>query len=214
MKFYDPKHNPYAITAQFEDMLANYAGSKYCVCVESCSAAILLSLFWQTEQTGQLGTITIPKFTYPSAPCSVIFMGGQVHFSDESWEGIYYLKPYQIVDGALRFRKKMYEKGTLHCISMHIKKRLNLGRGGAILTDDGKAYEFLKRARFDGRAGVPLQEDSLPHIGLNVYMEPSNAARGIQIFQTLKDKELDDLPVADQKYSDLSIQPAYQKYIV
>lgn len=211
---YNPKHNPYLITSQFEEMLADYAGSKFCVCVESCSAALLLSLFWQREQTGELGIIQLPKFTYPSAPCSVIFMGGKIKFSDEPWEGIYYLKPYPIVDGALRFRKDMYEKGTLHCISMHVKKRLNLGRGGAILTDDEKAYEFLKRARFDGRAGVPLQYDHLSQLGLNVYMEPSSAARGIQIFQTLMGKELDDLPVAEQKYSDLSTQTAYQKYIV
>lgn len=205
--------NPYSVVHSLEEALAEYAGSKYCVCVESGSAAILLSLFWYRENTGPLGTVTIPKYSYPSIPCSVILMGGKVSFSDEQWEGIYQLKPYPIIDGALRFRRGMYVPGTLHMVSMHIKKRLNAGRGGAILTDDKEAYEWLKKARFDGRSPLPLKEDSITQVGLNVYMEPAIAARGIQILQTFGDRDLPDLPFSDQGYSDLSAQPAYQKYI-
>lgn len=204
--------NPYLVVHQLEEVLAEYSGSKYCVCVESGSAAILLSLFWQREKTGPLGTITIPKRSYPSIPCSIIFMGGRVAFSDEEWEGIYQLKPHPIIDGALRFRKDMYEKGTLHMLSFHVRKRLAVGRGGAILTDDKEAYEWLKKARFDGRSPVPLAEDSFLQLGFNMYLEPANAARALQLFLTLADKDLPDLPVSQQGYPNLDIFPIYKQF--
>ena len=31
------------------------------------------------------------------------------------------------------------------------KKKIPIGRGGAILTNDKKAYQWLKMARYDGR---------------------------------------------------------------
>jgi dTDP-4-amino-4,6-dideoxygalactose transaminase len=204
-------YNPYLIVGQAEELLADYAGSKYAVCVESGSAAILLSLFWQRTKTGDLGVVSCPKRTYPSIPCSIILMGGKVQFRDEDWHGTYKLDPYPIVDGALRFRRGMYEKGTLHMLSMHIRKHIPVGRGGAILTDDKDAYEFLKRARFDGRGPVPLQNDEFTQLGFNAYMEPSNAARAIQLIQALGDRELPDLKVEDQKYPDLSKFSVYQQ---
>lgn len=203
--------NPYIVVHQLEEALADYAGSKYCVCVESGSAGILLSLLWQREMTGPLGTVRCPKRTYPSIPCSIILMGGKVLFTDEEWEGTYQLKPYPIVDGALRFRRGMYQKGTLHMISMHVKKHIPVGRGGAILTDDQDAYEWLKRARFDGRGPMPLQEDNFTQLGLNAYMQPTDAARGLQLLQALGNRELEDLKVEDQKYPDLSVFPVYQE---
>lgn len=206
--------NPYKIVSDLEDALCEYSGSKFAVALESGSAAILLSLFWFKEKKGELGVVQCPKFSYPSIPCSIILMGGKVQFTDEKWDGIYRLNPYPIIDGALRFRKGMYKPGTFHMISAHQKKIFNLGRGGAILLDDKEAYEWLKRARFDGRAAKPLREDLLTQLGFNVYMEPTTAARGIQWLQANWNKEFNDLPVEEQGYSDLSVQPAYQKYTV
>lgn len=202
--------NPYTVITNLEELLAEYAGSKYAVCVESGSAAILLSLFW-FKQKGELGTITIPKHTYPSIPCSIILMGGKVEFSDEEWEGTYRLDPYPIIDGALRFRKGMYESGTFHMVSMHVRKHIPVGRGGAILLDDEKAYEWLKKARFDGRAPMPLMQDNFTQLGFNAYMEPANGARAIQLMQALRGRELPDLRVEDQGYPDLSKFKIYQQ---
>jgi len=101
--------------------------------------------------------------------------------------------------------------GGMQCISGHIKKRLNVGRMGMILLDDKDAYEWLKRARFDGRNPVPLQEDNLTQLGWNLYLSPPDAARAIQIFEVLRDKDLPDLPVAEQKYSDLSLFDIYKQ---
>lgn len=205
--------NPYKTVIDFEEAIADYCGSKYAVAVESCSAAIFLSLMYMKELHGEIGTVVIPKRTYPSVPCSIIHAGGKVKFTDDEWVSIYNLAPYNIWDCALKFHRGMYAKGSIQCLSFHVKKLIPVGRGGAILTDDQEAYEWFKRARFDGRGPVPLQEDNITMLGWNCYMQPSDAARGLQLLQALGDRELPDLKVEDQKYSDLSIQPAYQKYI-
>lgn len=201
--------NPYTVVHSLEESLAEYAGSRYAVCLESGSAAILLSLMWFKERNGSLGTVTCPKRTYPSIPCSILLMGGKVQFTDEDWHGVYQLNPYPIVDGALRFKRGMYSPGTFHMVSMHIRKHIPVGRGGAILLDDKDAYEWLKRARFDGRDPVPLLQDNFTQLGFNMYMEPANAARGLQLLQALGDRELEDLKVESQGYPDLSKFPIY-----
>jgi dTDP-4-amino-4,6-dideoxygalactose transaminase len=193
--------NAYDVVRQFESEIAEFAGSKYAVSVESCTAALFLSLLYRRIQ-GE--TITIPKFTYPSVANSIIHAGGQVAFSDRDWSGVYELEPVGVIDGALRFSRGMY-KGGLHCLSFHSKKLLPIGRGGMILTDDEYAYKWLKKMRFDGREeGVPIAEDELEYVGWNMYMTPEQAARGLVLFDHIKDKEIEDLDSHAQGYPDLS----------
>jgi dTDP-4-amino-4,6-dideoxygalactose transaminase len=188
----------YKIVQDFEQTIAEYAGSKYAVAVESGSAAIFLSCLYK-----KVKKVVIPTHTYPSVPCSIINAGGQVEFTEAKWEGVYELFPYEIIDGALRFKRGMY-KGGLHCLSFHSKKLLPIGRGGMILTDDEVAYEWFKKARFDGRDEKPLSEDSISIIGWNMYMTPEQAARGLQLFDMVKHKDLEDLKVESQGYVDLN----------
>ena len=66
----------------------------------------------------------------------------------------------------------MYVAGQHQCVSFHWEKILGLGRGGAILTDDAKAAEWYRAARFDGRhEGVTPQEDEFQW-GIHAYMTP------------------------------------------
>jgi len=195
--------NPYLIVENFEQALAEYSGSNYAVCVESCTSAIFLSLMYQKHKFGNLGYVEIPSRTYPGVACSIIHAGGKVLFNDADWKGTYTLNPCGIVDGALRFRKNMYS-GGLHCLSFHGKKLLPIGRGGAILTNDPMAVEWLKKARFDGRSPVPLREDTFTMLGWNCYLQPEQAARGLQLMQALGHRELKDLVVEEQMYPDLS----------
>lgn len=192
--------NAFNVVKDFEETIAAYAGAKYGVSVLSCSDAIFLSCLYK-----RVKEVFIPKETYPSVPCGIINAGGSVKFTDEKWDGIYELKPYGIIDGALRFRKGMYIPGSLHCLSFHLKKLLPIGRGGMILTDDKDAYEWLKKARFDGRTeGAPLNQDNLTILGWNMYMSPDTAARGLWLFNMIKDKEFPDMKVSEQGYPDLS----------
>lgn len=195
---------PYKVVADFENRIAAFAGAKYAVAVESGTAAIFLSCAYK-----QVKDVFIPKHTYPSVPCSIIHAGGRVHWTEQKWSGIYELAPYGIIDGALRFKRGMY-KGGLHCLSFHIKKLLPVGRGGMVLTDDANADKWLRLARFDGRQPIPLADDEFKMLGWNMYMTPDQAARGLQLFDLIKNKELDDLKVSDQGYPDLSKYAVYQ----
>ena len=209
MSFY----NPYIVVEIFEEKIAEWCGSKYAVSVESGTAAIFLSLVYMKKMWKDVGFIEVPAHTYPSVPCSVIHTGHKVKFRHKLWEGEYRLWPYDILDSALRFKKGMYKSG-LQCLSFHIKKHLPIGRGGMILTDDKNAYEWLKKARFDGRSPIPLAEDDFTMLGWNMYMQPSDAARGIQLFEVLRQKYpdgMEDLKVEEQGYPDLSKFPIYQQ---
>ena len=194
------------VTRDFEEAIAAWAGSKYAVAVESCTAALFLSLMY----VGVKGkNVSIPKFTYPSVACSIIHAGGKVVFSNEPWSGMYELFPYRIYDSALRFHKGMY-KGGLHCLSFHSKKLLPIGRGGMILTDDEKAYKWLKKARFDGRDEVALQDDPLDMVGWNMYLSPEQSARGLALFEHQQNEDIPDLDSTKQNYPDLSLVKAYK----
>ena len=195
---------PYDIVKSFEESIAEWAGSKYAVAVESGTAALFLSCLYQ-----KVKEVTIPKFTYPSVPASIINAGGRVKFSDIKWSGVYELEPYHITDGALRFQKEMYE-GGLHCLSFHIKKHLPIGRGGMILTDDWEAYKWLKLMRFDGREELPLEDSTISVVGWNMYMTPEQAARGLQLFELVKNRKNEDLDSEKQGYPDLSKYPIFQ----
>ena len=209
--------NPYNCVSDFEKLIAEWCGSKYAVCVESCTAAIFLSLMYRKTQT-KIEKVKIPKYTYPSVPCSIIHAGGRVVFDDNDWYGQYELYPLRIWDSALRFKKGMYadiiHHSALQCLSFHIKKLLPIGRGGAILTNDAEAVKWLRKARFDGREPVPLSEDNFTMLGWNFYMQPADAARGIQLFEVMKQRYpdgMEDLKVEEQSYPDLSIYPIYQQ---
>ena len=74
-----------------------------------------------------------------------------------------------------------------------------------IFTNDEEAVKWLKQARFDGRTeGVWLGEDRSDVLGYNMYMEPTQAARGLALFDLIKDEELRDLDVEEQGYPDLT----------
>ncbi len=199
--------NPYAIVDEFEKTIAEWAGAKYGIAVESCSAALFLCLEYALPHYVDK-TVKIPKMTYPSVPCAVIHAGGKVKFTDEKWSGIYELKPLNIFDGALRFQPGMYH-GGLHCLSFHMKKHLPIGRGGMILTNNENEYHYFKKARFDGRDELPLQEDNLTQLGWNMYMSPTDAARGMMLFSTIRFRNLEDIPTEQQGYPDLSKYAIY-----
>ena len=176
------KHNPYKIVSMFEEEISEYTGSKYVITVDSCTNALFLVCKYL-----KVKEVTIPSETYLSVPMSIIHAGGDVVFDKTTktnhWKGIYQLKPYPIYDAAKRFTSDMYIKGTFMCLSFHIKKLLNIGKGGAILTDSKEAYEWFKKARYEGRSQKFYKEDSIQTLGWNMYMTPQQAAHGLCLMQ-------------------------------
>ena len=192
-------NDPWDVVDAFEKMVAQYAGSKFAVSVDNCTNAVFLCLKHLSAQ----GTITVPAKTYISVPQAILHAGCSLAFEDIEWTGTYQLKPYPIIDGATRFTRGMYIPGTYQCISFHIKKILNIGKGGMILTDDPEAARWFKVARYEGRhIEVPYDQDEIELVGWNMYMPPEQAAKGIQIFMILADENPDC--GGSWKYHDIS----------
>lgn len=154
--------------------------------------------------------IVLPKRTYPGVACSLINAGYRIKFKDLVWLGDYAIDPLGIHDSALRFRRNMHRTGKHMCLSFHAKKHLPIGRGGMILTDNCDLAEWAKKARFDGRSEVPLAQDQIGMVGWNMYMTPDQAARGLMLFDTVKDRVLVDIDPRTQNYPDLSTIEAYR----
>lgn len=134
---------------------------------------------------------------------------------------MYQLKPLLVFDSARYFTAGMYNgarvhefrggpvrgiiqavPGTMLCVSFHASKTLGDTQGGAILLDDYAAYEWLKKARFDGRTErVPPNLDTFTMIGHHCYLSADVAARLLLKLHSLpKNNE----PLPNDDYPDLS----------
>ena len=211
--------NPWSVVDEFERVVAEYGGSPYGVAVDSCTNAILLSC-----RFCNVSCVDLPSFTYVGVAQSIINSGGNIHFLPYTWLGCYRLTPYPIYDSARRFRRgmvketetwvnsqlKIYKTNQYYyyCLSFHIWKHLNIGRGGMILTNDDKFVEWAKKARFDGRTpGIPPKEDTFIR-GYHMMMEPEFALRGLRIMEHIKDEYPD---LENDLYADLSKQEIFKQ---
>lgn len=200
--------DPRDIVDLFEQKLARYAGSKYAVTVDCDSNALFLSLKYRKAE----GFATIPIRTYISVPMQIIHAGLQPLFRDEKWSGCYELHPWNIYDSAARFTQGMYVgDDALQVLSFQIKKRLPIGKGGAILTDSKEAYNWLKLASYDGRdLKTPYDsDDHVKQIGWHFYMTPEDAARGIILMDMLPAHNEDSM--SWENYPDLSSIKIFKK---
>ena len=189
----------FGVVDGFERAVAEFAGSKYAVAVNTGTSALFLSLVYRKP-----GVVWLPARTFVSVPMAVLHAGGSVGFEDYDWRGVYTLKPLGIVDGALRFRKGMYQ-GGLHCLSFHARKLLNIGEGGMVLTDDPKADAWLRKARYSGRSH-PYRIEDIDMLGWQLYMTPEKAARGLHLMEYIAP----DLPDQVVEYPDLRKCPVFQ----
>ena len=165
------------VIRQFEKTIAKHCGAPYGIAVESCTAALFLCCLYL-----KVKEVTIPKKTYFSVPMSIIHAGGTVNYEDLEWRGAYQLKPYPIIDNAMRFKKDMYYHGTFQCLSFQYSKHIPIGRGGMILTDNRKSAEWFRVMRNDGRREIPKEKDLVELWGWNAYMTPEQAARGLSLY--------------------------------
>ena len=185
----------FAVVDEFERRIAEFAGSPYAVAVNSGTSALFLSLHYHRIDKMQ---IRLPAHTFISVPMAVVQCGMVPTFHDLVWQGVYSLNPLPVVDGALRFRRGMYE-GGLHCLSFQARKLLNIGEGGAILTDSIDARDWLRRARYCGRSGPDYHVEDIESMGWQMYMTPEKAARGLHLMEYIGD----NLPDQQMTYPDL-----------
>ena len=198
--------DPWDVVGLFERKMAEYAGSKYAATVDNCTDAMFLCLKYLKAE----GEVTLPKRTYVSVPCTVIHAGCQVKFEDIEWSGEYQLAPFPVYDAATRMRKGMYIQDSYYCLSFHRRKHMPIGKGGMILTNDKKAHDWFKIARYEGRHIDRLyKDDTFDMIGWNMYMPPEQAAEGLELFKNIKDHN-DDLETSGI-HKDLSLFSMFEK---
>lgn len=204
--------NPHEVTRDFERAIEEYTGAPYATCVDNCSNAIFLSLMYEGIKDKP---VLVPSHTYMSVPCEVIHAGGRVKFYDSEpmLKGAYNLYGTKTWDSALRFTADMYIPDTFMCCSFTgPNKHLKLGKGGCILTDDWKAVDWFRKARFSGRNNISYHEDTFTMTGWNMYLHPMISALGLLLIQQFYNldgtkKQMEDISLP---YPDLSTHPAYK----
>lgn len=206
----------YDITAEFERRLCEYTCAPYAVSVDNQSNALFLALMYEASLGKVKRVISIPKHTYPSVPCAIIHSGNFVNFVDSTkmLTGEYQLFSSSVWDSALRFTFNMFRPGQMQCLSFTGPyKHLKLGKGGAILTDDIKAYKWLKKARFSGRAECSYHDDYFDMLGWNFYLLPEIAAKGVRDMQQFYnlDGTPKHMPDISLPYPDLSQFKIYKQ---
>ena len=101
----------------------------------------------------------------------------------------------------------MFVGGYYYCCSFTGPyKHLKLGKGGCILTDNKKAYEWFKRARFSGRREKSYHDDTFEMTGWNFYMNPQISALGLLLMKQFYNLDGSKKVMEDIKlpYPDLS----------
>ena len=204
---YDWKDPRDAVT-MFEKKVAKFAGAEFGIAVDCCTHGLYLSLLFYRDVLKMINEfIEIPSYTYCSVPMQIKHAGYTPKFTDYQWSGVYQLKPFNIWDGAVRWTKGMY-KGGFHIVSFQLKKRVPIGRGGMILTDDPVAADWFRKMTYDGRdLTIGYMEDDFKYLGYHYYMTPEDAARGIILMDQVPEKNLDS--GNNRTYSDLSTKKVF-----
>lgn len=206
MKNINDYENPFDAIEEFEKALAEYTGAKGVVVTDSCTHAIELALRQRTPKL----YATIPAHTYISIPMTLKKLGIDYMYTDKDWEGEYRIDGSMIWDSARRFEEGMSDIGDaldpgsinkVQCLSFGHGKPLEIGRGGAILTNNKETYNWLKRAAYDGRdLSIARWEDQKEFdIGYHYMMRPEECVIGLN---KLANKEFDE-GISKHKYPDL-----------
>jgi len=185
---------------QFEDAIAEYTGAPYAIMTDCCTHAIELCLRYDNVRA-----LKMTPYTYLSIPMTMHKLGIHYVYNEEvkqEWLGEYAFMYTRIWDSARRLEKDMYVAGTMKCLSFGHSKPLHIGRGGAILLDDKKAYDAIIRMRYDGRDLniTPWQTQQEFRVGYHYKPTPEEAQQGLALLEGLKESCPEPQPVV---YPDL-----------
>jgi len=204
-------NDPWDYVTQFENTLSEYCGSKYAIACDSNSNAIRLMLHYLNITNEK---IEIPARTYVSVPNQIILSGNSPVFLDKEWEGYYTLGHTPIVDAATAFYKNMFVRNTYMILSFHLKKILNIGTGGMILTDDEKFNDWARPMIYDGRHKDRMYAtDEFECVGWHMYMTPEQAKRGLEIFHSDRIQDWNEHCGSSLTYSDLREQKIFKHLV-
>ena len=136
----------FAPILSFEKKLAAYTGAKCAIMTDCCTHAIELCLRYELPSN-----LAFTAYTYLSIPMLMHKLNIEYRLIPEEWVGEYQFHGSRVWDSARRLEKNMYRDGQLQCLSFGRNKPIDIGRGGAILLDDERAYDIILQQRYDGR---------------------------------------------------------------
>jgi dTDP-4-amino-4,6-dideoxygalactose transaminase len=175
---------------EFEKALAKHTGAPFAIMTDNCTNALELCFRHDNVTETEL-----TQFTYLSVYQMLNRLNIKYNIVDERWLGEYEFKNTRIWDSARLLAPNMYRPGCLQCLSFGYDKPLNLGWGGAILTDDERFYNLVIRQRYDGRdLTLPWQDQALHRIAYHMRPTPELAEKGLEM-----------LPMVDP-------EPVYKEY--
>jgi len=165
----------------FESALSKYTGAPYVVLTDGCTHALELCFRYDAVRQTKFSA-----YTYLSVPMLMHHLGIQFEFTDETWTGEYQFENTRIWDSARRLERNMYRSGQLQCLSFGWTKPLQLGKVGAVLTDDINAYRHFSRQRSDGRdLNIPWESETELIWGWHYCPTLESCERGIELLPTI-----------------------------
>jgi dTDP-4-amino-4,6-dideoxygalactose transaminase len=169
--------------AEFERALAQFTGAPYAVMTDCCTHAIELCLRYDKSTR-----VLFPAHTYLSIPMTMHKLGISYDYTDKQWIGEYQFVGTRIWDSARLLKEGMYRSGQLQCLSFGPSKPLEIGRGGAILTDDVEVYDTLKHQCYDGRDLTisPWENQKVFHVGYHYCPRIEEAVKGLELLPTVE----------------------------
>jgi dTDP-4-amino-4,6-dideoxygalactose transaminase len=169
---------------KFEQALAEFTGAPYAIMTDCCTHAIELCL-----RHDRVREVVMTPYTYLSVPMTMHKLGIKYYYREEEWTGEYRFHGTRIWDSARRLEKNMYRTGSMQCLSFGHTKPLHIGRGGAILLDDSKAYHEILLQRYDGRDlnTSPWQEQRTFRVGYHYKPTPEEAVQGLAMLEGVKE---------------------------
>lgn len=167
---------------EFERALAKFTSAPYAVMTDCCTHAIELCLRYD-----QITRVLFPAHTYLSIPMTMHKLGIEYTYSDKTWIGEYQFIGTRIWDSARLFKEGMYRPGQLQCLSFGYTKPLEIGRGGAILTDDVEVYDILSQQRYDGRdlSVSPWEDQKTFRVGYHYKPTVEEAVKGLELLSSV-----------------------------
>ena len=167
---------------EFEQALAQFTGAPYAVMTDCCTHAIELCLRYD-----RVKHCSIPSHTYLSVPMTLHKLDIAFDYTDIEWLGEYQLTGTRVWDSARLLKQDMYRAGQLQCLSFGYGKPLEIGRGGAILTDDVEVYDTLIQQRYDGRDLTisPWENQKIFRIGYHYKPTIEEAVKGLELLSTV-----------------------------
>lgn len=163
---------------KFEQALGAFTGAPFVIMTDCCTHAIELCLRYDNVRR-----TLFPAHTYISIPMTMRKLDIGYGFTNEEWIGEYQFATTRIWDSARKLQMGMYRPGMMQCLSFGYNKPMEIGRGGAILLDDEKAYKTLIRQRYDGRdlSYTPWQDQKVFEVGYHYRPTIEDAQRGLDL---------------------------------